>query len=239
MERKDWKNRLQGIAIGILVIGVGVACGSGSDDSGTDTGGGGAELTEAQVKALIATEVQPYVDRIAALEQRVDVLSKSVKVVTTQSTATASGHAKTLAASQPIGCSFGGYDVTPQRLADSVECQADVGTLYTAKVNGGPTGDLLFLYYPTLDCTGEAYVLSDHVGKLALRHGLIVRNGSDVYWLPSNSTPAATTTNSYRTENGTCNTGNFNFNQVAVQLNDPALSGVENSYDAIETMPSQ
>lgn len=165
--------KFYGLILGAVIGFVVVACGGSSGGAVADSG-----LTETEVKALISDAIQPLQDRIAELEgQTEEGLTGNVL---TASTATASAGMQKASAVSDI-CSVLSYapSGTFPGSMESAACKSSTGYLLTLPitVESGtvrPTPlDNSSVYFTTTDCTGTPYITASQVGDMGHVQGAV------------------------------------------------------------------
>lgn len=146
-----------------------VAC-TGDSDAGSNnppTGNGGDTVSKAEFDALKL--------EVAALQQAVTDLRKSVNVVVGRPAATAAVMAKTANADEPaevsIGCAPSGYLPSTQFTAEYIQCTTPQGFYVDVPKEGGPPRKME-PHYETADCTGTPWLPRISVSG-ALRNGAV------------------------------------------------------------------
>lgn len=227
----------------LIVLTLGVASTLAACISDSDAGSGAStsasEVSKKDFDALVA--------RVDELEATVARLVKSTNTVIVKGSASGmNGMSKQqkLAYAIPANCTASSYVPDEYLLARGVECKADTGVIYSHPFKGGKPADVLPVLHATSDCSDDGYVRASQISGTNMEtHGAVFQSDQRrVVWVPAN--PARTTATIVAQYDSAFGCQQYNpatepDSLVAVQPNDPGLSGVDNNLPAIEVVSGQ
>ncbi len=232
------------LTVAVLAL---AACGGGG-------GGGGGEVSAQQFQQLQAqvqtlTTVVPKVStlqaNVAAVEGDVQVLVDTT-IVHTDQLAQLAAQPLGLRVQDGNGAVLGAYlglasldGLAHSALAVSV--RGELGYLYSVPVGsttsvtdiGGyeQNGNVHAVYFESVDCTGQAYMLSAKLSPFGAANGYVFSLQNTVYYyVPAGSAKSDfITANSSMLAPGSCVAGPTTFQGYTVFPNDPGVTGVPNA----------